>query len=75
MLFRLTKFLDKHNIIYEHQFGFKKNNRSTTLAVLDLNTIIIKALDNGNYAASIFLDFAKASDTVNHEILIDKLEN
>ena len=74
MLFRLTKFLDKHNIIYEHQFGFKKN-RSTTLAVLDLNTRIIKALDNGNYAASVFLDFAKAFDTVNHEILIDKLEN
>ena len=74
MLFRLTKFLDKYNIIYEHQFGFKKN-RSTTLAVLDLNTRIIKALDNGNYAASVFLDFDKAFDTVNHEILIDKLEN
>ena len=74
MLFRLTKFLDKHNIIYEHQFGFQKN-RFTTLEVLDLNTRIIKALDNGNYAASVFLDFAKAFDTVNHEILIDKLEN
>ena len=74
MLFRLTKFLDKYNIIYEHQFGFQKN-RSTTLAVLDLNTRIIKALDNGNYAASVFLDFDKAFDTVNHEILIDKLEN
>ena len=74
MLFRLTKFLDKRNIIYEHQFGFQKN-RSTTLAVLDLNTRIIKPLDNGNYAASVFLDFAKAFDTVNHEILIDKHEN
>ena len=71
---RLTKFLDKHNIIYEHQFGFQKN-RSTTLAVLDINTRIIKALDDGNYAASVFLDFAKAFDTVNHEILIDELEN
>ena len=56
MLFRLTKFLDTHNIIYEHQFGFQKN-RSTTLAVFDLNTRIIKASDNGNYAASVFLDF------------------
>ena len=74
MLFRLTKFLDKHNIIYEHQFGFPKNT-STTLAVLDLSTRIIKALDNGNYAASVFLDFGKAFDTANHEILIDKLEN
>ena len=74
MLFRLTKLLDNHNIIYEHQFGFQKN-RSTTLAILDLNTRIAKALDNGDYAASVFLDFAKAFDTINHEILIDKLEN
>ena len=51
-----------------------KKNRSTTLAVLDLNTRKIKALDNGNYASSVFLDIAKAFDTVNHEILIDKLE-
>ena len=39
---------------------FKKQ----TLAVLDLSTRIIKALDSGNYAASVFLDFAKAFDTV-----------
>ena len=74
MLTRLTEYLEKGKIIYEHQFGFQKN-RSTTLAVLDLNTRITKALDRGNYAASVFLDFAKAFDTVNHQILLSKLEN
>ena len=74
MLTRLTEYLEKSKIIYEHQFGFQKN-RSTTLAVLDLNTRITKALDRGNYAASVFLDFAKAFDTVNHQILLSKLEN
>ena len=72
MLTRLTKHLDKSKIIYEHQFGFQKN-RSTTLAILDLSTT--KALDSGNYAASVFLDFAKAFDTVNNQILLSKLEN
>ena len=74
MLARLTKYLNKNKIIYEHQFGFQKK-RSTTLAVLDLHTRITKAIDNGNYAASVFLDFAKAFDTVNHKILLSKLEN
>ena len=74
MLTRATKYLEKNKIIYEHQFGFQKN-RSTTLAVLDLHARITKALDNGNFAASVFLNFAKAFDTVNHKILLSKLEN
>ena len=74
MLTRLTKYLYLNKIIYQHQFQFQKH-RSTTLAVLDLNTRIIKALDSGNYAASVFLDFAKTFDTVNHQISLSKLEN
>ena len=74
MLTRVTKYLEKNKLIYEHQFGFQKN-RSTTLAVLDLHARMTKALDNGNFAASVFLDFAKAFDTVNHKILLSKLEN
>ena len=66
MLTRVTKYLEKNKIIYEHQFGFQKN-RSTTLAVLGLHARITKALDNGNFAASVFLDFAKAFDTINHK--------
>ena len=74
MLKPLTSFIEKNKIIYEHQFGFQKN-RSTTLAVVDLYTKIVNTLDKGNYACSVFLDFAKAFDTVNHKILISKLEN
>ena len=52
---------------------FKKTDL-TTLAVLDLNTRITKALDSGKYAASVFLDFAKAFDIVNHQTVLSKLE-
>ena len=73
MLTRLLDFLDKNNIIYKHQFGLKKKNKSTTQAVFDLYTRIVGALDKGDYACSVFFDFAKAFDTVDHKILISKL--
>jgi hypothetical protein len=43
------------------------------MAMLTLLDIIINALDNKQYAVGLFLDFAKAFDTVNHRILLNKL--
>ena len=64
-----------HNkIIYEHQFGFQKN-KSITLAVLDLYSEILKTLEKQEYACSVFLDFAKVFDTVDHSILFKELEH
>ena len=71
---RLTKFLDTKKIIYEDQFGFQKR-KSTTLAILDLYTKILKSFKNKEYACRVFLDFAKAFDTVDHQILLRKLEH
>jgi hypothetical protein len=45
------------------------------MAILKLLDNIIDALDKGNYAATIFLDFSKAFDMVNHEILLQKLNH
>ena len=66
---RLIKFLNNQSIIYNKQYGFQEN-KSTTPAILDLYSKTIKTLNNGDYPCSAFLDFAKAFDTVNHEILI-----
>ena len=71
---RLTSFLDKYDLLYEHQYGFQKR-KSTEHAILDLNFNIIKTIEKEEKAFTIFLDFAKAFDTVNHKILLNKLEH
>ena len=71
---RLNDFLSKHKILPSNQFGFQKNN-STEFAVNAILTKITNAFENKEIAYCIFLDFAKAFDTVNHNILLSKLEH
>ena len=55
-----------------HQYGFRKNH-STCLAMLHLIDNITSSLDRKELVMGIFLDLSKAFDTVDHEILFDKL--
>ena len=74
MLKRLTKFINKHNVLYEGQYGFRKN-RSTVDACLDLVGNIITELEKNNYTIGIFLDMSRAFDTIKLSILLKKLEH
>ena len=71
---RLIKFLNKHKFFDENQFGFLKG-RSTNHAIVRIINFVTNALNKGEYAIGIFLDAMKAFDSVNHSILLKKLEN
>ena len=73
LLKRLLNFITKHNLLYDKQMGFRSNH-STLMAILLITDKIQKSIDSGYYASGIFLDLSKAFDTVNHEILLQKLD-
>ena len=70
----MSDFIYKNNILIENQFGFQKN-KSTELALQSVINNIINTSETKETGYCIFLDFAKAFDTVNHDILISKLSH
>lgn len=73
MNMRLTSFLEYHNLISPRQFGFRKA-RCTEDAVSLLTSTVSAYLDTGQCCIGVFLDLAKAFDTVSVPILLKKLE-
>lgn len=70
---RLSSFIDHHNILTSAQFGFRKGH-STEGAINNLYMYILKSLDEKQKSASIFYDFSRAFDTINHDLLLQKLD-
>ena len=70
---RLLNYLSKISVLSDHQYGFRKN-LSTNFALIDLIDRITSAIDNKEFVVGVFLDLSKAFDTVNHNLLLQKLE-
>ena len=70
---RLHNFLAEHNIISKKQYGFMENY-STYMAIIDLVDKISSNIDNKKHSIGIFIDLSKAFDTIDHKILLRKLQ-
>ena len=66
---RILDFLGGKQILFDKQFGFRAKY-STDYAILSIVDKIQRAIDERDFSCGIFLDFSKAFDKVDHEILI-----
>ena len=70
---QLNTFLENNNIIAKNQSGFRRNH-STETSLLQSTETWLKSMDQGQINGVIFLDLKKAFDTVDHQILLSKLQ-
>lgn len=69
---KLVEFLEKMNILSDHQYGFRAK-KSTIQLLEDFNDTVNSALDKGWLSVSLFIDFSRAFETINHSILLERL--
>ena len=70
---RMEHFIEKHELLMESQYGFR-SARSTSMALTELVEEITNCIHNKKYAVGIFIDLKKAFDTIDHGILLKKME-
>ena len=70
---RVVRFFEAYDLFSPHQFGFRAKF-STDYAIVDIYEKLLSNLDKGLSTCAVFLDLAKAFDSVSHDILLQKLK-
>ena len=70
---QMYSFFTKHQLFNDNQYGFRSGH-STEHAILEVIDRTIPALDSNETPINIFLDLSKAFDTLDHSILLGKLQ-
>ena len=73
MISQLMEYFTSKNLFCLQQFGFRPGH-STELAALKLVNHIISEKDSCNIPTNIYIDLSKAFDTLNFDILLNKLD-
>ena len=70
---RFTKLLSKFTILSDTQYGFRQV-RVTQDAIINLIEFVYAAINDRKISSVLFIDYFKAFDTMNHRILLRKLD-
>ena len=71
---QMSAYLDQSGFLYSHQYGFRRGH-STAQAIGQLNNWALEAIDGGKVTGVLFVDTSKAFDSINHNVLLGKLEH
>ena len=71
---RIIEFLDKNNILFDMQYGFRPG-RSCEQALLNAQNSILNSLSKREITMLLLIDFSKAFDMIEHQVLLTKLEH
>ena len=75
MYARLYQFLEKSQLFYSLQFGFRAKHSTNHALIIITQRPLRNQLSNNKLGCGVFLDLRKTFDTVNHKILLEKLQH